>query len=66
MAKKRNLIEIRPVLRLDLRMARKQRDYCVNEAQNKRGEEAELLDGIVNLYDYLIDKALTVRAGPPF
>ena len=66
MASTQNVITIRPVMRLDLRLARKQRDYCINEAQNKRGEEKNLLAGIVNLYDCLIEEALTVRNGPPF
>ena len=65
MASTQNVITIRPVLRLDLREAGAQRNYCVNEAANKCGRERNLLVGIVVLYDRLIEAALTARDGPP-
>lgn len=57
-------IEIEVKLRLDLGLMREQRDYCINEAANASEEEKrEIYQGIVNLYDELIEKVLETVEG---
>ena len=58
-------MKIKVEMDFDLGLAREQRDYCINEAANRHGDEETILDGIVNLYDFLIDVALgSLKPGP--
>ena len=64
MKEKKDVVRISVTFNLDLALARAQRDYCINECGNHGGDERDTIyQGIVNLFDYLIDEALEAKKG---
>jgi hypothetical protein len=50
------LVHVVVPMDIDLALAREQRDYCINEEANARGEpKGDIYAGIVNLYDAIIE-----------
>lgn len=49
------ILAISPVLRVDWEELCKQRLYIANEADNKKGEEGEVLKGLQSLLDAIAD-----------